>query len=127
MLTHGKWRFLLSKDGLERVELISSMLCLPWRRGTCSHLWIIPFSMKRLSVATLKLLLQVLTCGFSHNKVERADDVLYVIKRHLLQVIQLHASSDFTTNGQRELMKPLCVFSGADDGRWLRGELSLTS
>ena len=99
-LTRGKWQFLLSKDGLKRVELISSMLCLPWRRGTCS--------MKGLFVVTWKLLLQVLTCGFSRDKVERADDVLYVIKRRLLQVIQLHASSDFTINGRREL---ICVLS----------------
>ena len=52
-----------------------------------------------------------IVCSFSHDKVERADDVLYIIKRRLLQVIQLHASSDFTTDGQWELMKPLCVFS----------------
>ena len=60
----GKWRFLLSKEGLKRVEVISLVLCLPWRRGTCSHLRIIPFSRKLSPVALWKLHFQVLTCGF---------------------------------------------------------------
>ena len=45
---------LLLKEGLERGELISPVLCLPWRRGTYSPLRIIPFGRKRSPKAMWK-------------------------------------------------------------------------